>query len=66
MSNQNRFQSKVLWAAIAAQVISLMQLTGAFEALGIDAGLAGDVVAAILQMLVLFGVLNNPTDSTSL
>ena len=60
---QNRFQSKVLWAAIVAQIIALGQLTGLFEQLGIDAGMIGDVAAGILQLLVLFGVLNNPTDS---
>ena len=60
---QNRFQSKVLWAAIVAQIIALGQLTGLFEQMGIDAGTIGDVAAGILQLLVLFGVLNNPTDS---
>lgn len=59
---QNRFKSKVLWVAIAAQVIALLELTGAFKAVGLDAGLVGDVVAGVLQLLVLFGVLNNPTD----
>lgn len=59
---QSRWRSKVLWAALAAQVISVMQLTGAFEALGIDAGRAGDVVAATLQLLCLAGILNNPTN----
>jgi uncharacterized membrane protein len=59
---QNRFKSKVLWAAIAAQVIALLQLTGVFQHIGIDAGLVGDVVAGILQLLVLVGILNNPVD----
>jgi uncharacterized membrane protein len=61
-TTQNRFKSKVLWAAIAAQIIALLELTGAFKAMGLDAGLAGDVIAGVLQLLVLFGVLNNPTD----
>lgn len=60
--NHNRLRSKVLWLAIIAQVISLGQLTGLFTKYGIDAGVAGDVAAGILQLLVLFGVLNNPTD----
>ena len=59
---QNRFKSKVLWMAIVAQVVALGQLTGAFKAIGIDAGLAGDIAAGVLQLLVLVGVLNNPTD----
>jgi uncharacterized membrane protein len=60
---QNRFKSKVLWAAIAAQIIALLQITGIFREIGIDAGLVGDVVAGFLQLLVLVGILNNPTDS---
>lgn len=62
---QSRWRSKVLWAAIAAQIISIMQLTGTFEAVGIDAGKAGDIVATVLQFLCLIGILNNPTDSTN-
>jgi len=60
---QNRFRSKVLWAAIVTQIITIMQLTGLWKELGVDAGQAGDVAAAILQLLVLFSILNNPTDS---
>jgi len=59
---QNRLKSKVLWFAITGQLIALMQMTGLFAKMGIDAGLVGDVVAGVLQLLVLFGVLNNPSD----
>lgn len=60
---QNRFKSKVVWAAIIAQIITIMQLTGLFEKMGIDAGLVGDIVAGVLQLLVMFGILNNGTVS---
>jgi uncharacterized membrane protein len=60
---QNRFKSKVLWAAIAAQVFAIVALTGLDQTLGIDMGAAGDIVASVLQLLVLFGILNSPTDS---
>jgi uncharacterized membrane protein len=59
---QSRWQSPVLWAAVVAQVITILQITGAFRAMGIDAGVVGDVAAAIMQILVLFGVLNDPTN----
>ena len=62
---QNRWKSKVLWAAIAAQVLAIAQLIGLPAMLGFDTGTAGDVVAGVLQLLVLFGVLNNPTDAES-
>ena len=63
---QSRWKSKVLWASILAQVISLLQLTGAFAAMGLDAGTVGNIVAGVLQLLVLFGVLNNPTDKSAM
>lgn len=62
---QNRFTSKALWIAIVAQVISIGQLTGLWDSIGIDAGQIGDVAAAVLQLLVLFGILNNPTDKSN-
>ena len=62
---QNRWKSKVVWASIAAQVIAILQLTGGLQALGLDAGFVGDVVASVLQLLVLLGVLNNPTSAKS-
>ncbi len=58
---QNRFTSKVFWAAVVAQLISLGQLTGLWVKFGIDTGMVGDVTAGVLQILVLFGLLNDPT-----
>lgn len=60
---QNRFKSKWLWAAILSQVVSLLQFTGALEAWGLDIGLVNDVIAGVLQLLVLVGILNNATDA---
>ena len=60
---QNRFKSKWLWAAIIAQIITILQLTGVFEAWGLDIGVVNDVVAGLLQLLVLVGILNNATDA---
>ena len=59
---QSRWKSKYLWSAIVAQIITILQLTNVFEAIGLDAGLVGDVVAGVLQLLVLLGILNNPVD----
>jgi len=59
---QNRFTSKIVWVSILAQLIVVGQLTGLFARLGLDAGLINDVGAAVLQLFVLFGVLNDPTN----
>ncbi len=57
---QKRLQSPVVWAAIAAQVLSLLVTLGV-----IDTGLSdamNAVAVSVLEVLVAFGVLNNPTD----
>lgn len=64
MEKQNRFKSKVVWTSVIAQIIVIGQLTGLFAKIGLDAGLVGDVCAAVLQLFVLFGVLNDPTNKT--
>lgn len=59
---QNRWRSPVLWGAILAQVISIGQITGVWQRYGIDTGIIGDVTAGVLQLGVIVGLLNNPTD----
>lgn len=61
---QNRLKSWVTWTAIVGQIIAILQLSGVFAKIGIDVGLVGDICAGVLQLLVLFGVLNNPTNKT--
>lgn len=66
MEKQSRWRSRVLWAAVCAQVLSLAQLTGLLNAIGLEAGLAGNVVAGVLGLLVTFGILNDPTNPSGL
>jgi uncharacterized membrane protein len=63
---QNRLKSKLLWAAIIAQIISLGQLIGLWKELGVEAGLIGDAAAGVLQLLVIVGVINDPTNPEGL
>jgi len=63
---QSRWRSKVLWSAIIAQVISIGQLVGLWKKIGIDAGLIGDVAAGVLQLFVIFGIINSPTNNDGL
>lgn len=58
---QSRWRSPVFWGAVVAQIISIGQITGIWAKYGIDTGIVGDVVAAVLQLGVLFGLLNDPT-----
>lgn len=55
-----RLKSPVLWASLVAQILSilvLLEIVVPTQSETINA-----VVGAVLQMLVAFGVLNNPTD----
>ena len=59
---QSRFSSKVFWITFSAQMISVIGFLGLWDAWGVLPGQVETVVSSILQILVLFGVLNNPTD----
>lgn len=61
---QNRWKSPVLWAGIVAQVVSLLILLDV-----IDVGMGetiNQVAASLLQLLALFGIVNNPTNPDGL
>ena len=57
---QNRWKSPVVWAAMAAQVLALLVAVGVMHTGTSDA--VNALVMSLLQALVAFGVLNNPTD----
>ena len=58
---QNRFKSPVLWASLVAQVLAILVLLNVIVPTQSDT--INAVVSAVLQMLVAFGVLNNPTEA---
>lgn len=60
---QNRFKSIVTWSSIIALVINLLVQCGVLLP---DQGNAiTGAVSGILNALVVFGILNNPTDPTN-
>lgn len=56
--NQNRFKSPVVWAAVVAQILSILIVMDVINVAQQEA--VNAVVTAVLQVLVCFGVLNNP------
>lgn len=61
--NQNRFLSPVVWSAATAQLLTLLVTLGI-----IDTGMSQAIEALIvtlLELLTVFGVLNNPTSKSS-
>jgi phi LC3 family holin len=63
---QSRWKSKVLWAAILAQLVVLLQVAGVWEMIGITESTASDLFAAVLQILAIFGIVNDPTNPDGL
>jgi Bacteriophage holin. len=61
---QERWRSKVLWAALSAQVLALLVTLGVID-MGLSERLTA-VVTAVLEMLVAFGVINSPDNADSL
>lgn len=60
---QNRFKSVVTWASLVALVIGILVQCGVILP---DQGNAiSGAVSGILNALVVFGILNNPTDPTN-
>jgi len=60
---QNRFKSIVTWSSIVALVLNILVQCGVLLP---DQGNAlTGAVSGILNALVVFGVLNNPTDPTN-
>jgi uncharacterized membrane protein len=58
---QNRIKSPVLWASLIAQILSILVLLDVI--VPTQSETINQVVAAVLQMLVAFGVLNSPTNA---
>ena len=57
---QSRLKSPLVWTSLAAQALSVLVLLGVFDTGVSDA--VNDLVAGLLQLLVVLGVLNNPKD----
>lgn len=59
---QSRWRSPILWTAVVVQLFLIADTTGLWQLLGIERTAASTVIDAVLQLLVIVGVLNNPTD----
>lgn len=57
---QNRLKSPVVWTAITAQLLAILVALGVLNT-GLSDVING-LIVSVLQALVAFGVLNNPTD----
>jgi uncharacterized membrane protein len=58
MMEQNRWKSPVVWAAVIAQILSILVLMDVINVSQSET--INGVVVAVLQLLATFGILNNP------
>ncbi len=58
---RSRLRSPVVWASVVSQILSIFVLLGVIGTEWSNA-ITG-IVAAVLEALTIFGVLNNPTSS---
>lgn len=60
---KKRLTSWVFWSSLAAQILSLLVASGIISVSASET-ISGAVVS-VLQIFVLFGVLNNPSDHSA-
>lgn len=60
---QNRLRSRVLWAAVAALLVLLMGNYGLYQYIGMTEEVFKTVIDMVLGILVLLGIINNPSDA---
>ena len=61
---QNRFKSPVLWSSLASQILAMLIVLGV-----IDTGMSEAIkalVVALLEIIGMFGIVNNPTSKKTL
>lgn len=59
---QNRWNSKIVWMSITAVVVLLMNNYGLWTLIGMEETVFTELVNIVLGILVMVGVLNNPTE----
>ena len=59
----NRFKSKVVWGTIASLVLLVIGELGLWNKIGITESSLRIIIDSLLSILVLVGILNNPTNN---
>jgi len=61
---QSRWTSKLMWAAIIVQVVVIADVVGLWQLIGIERSVFTVVADAVLQLAVIVGIINDPTNKT--
>lgn len=60
-NQQSRWRSKYTWTAIIAQLLVILGLMGVYDRIGISQESIQTAITAVLEFLVILGIVNNPT-----
>lgn len=66
MNEQNRFKSWALWVSVAGAVWVILSTFGIPEKIGLSESTFNTILDAIGSLLIAFGIVNNPTNKTSI
>lgn len=61
---QNRLKSKVVWISIATQILAIMISLNIIDISTSD--IIKNLIVAVCELFVTFGILNNPTDANNM
>ncbi len=59
---QSKWKSKTLWIALTAELITILTIFGVWEKVGIEAATAKLAIMSAIQILVLTGILVDPSN----
>lgn len=63
---QNRFKSWALWVSVAGALWTILSAFGVPEMIGLDEPTFTTILNAVGSLLIAFGIVNNPTNKSSL
>lgn len=59
---QNRWKSPVVWASVVGIIVLILNNYGLWEIFGMTETFLNDLTNAVISVLIMIGILNNPTD----
>lgn len=65
-STQPRYKSWALWLSVLGALGVILNTTGVFEKIGLDSTSWDVLIDAIGSILIIFGIVNNPTNKSGL
>jgi len=65
MTYQNRLKSPVVWITLTTGLLAILGEWGLYQKIGIEKEVIQHTITFVIGLLVLFGILNSPTNKNS-